>query len=142
MTGPARRQVLTGTTAAVVGVPLLAACGEDDGGDQAVDPAESTPNAASGEALGDAADVPVGGCAVFADAKVVVTQPQEGTYKAFSAVCTHQQCLVTSSSEGHIPCTCHGSQFGLTDGAVLEGPATSPLAAVEITVTDGTITMA
>ncbi len=63
-----------------------------------------------GDALASAADVPVGGCFVVSGAKVVVTQPTEGDFKAFTAVCTHQGCLVESSTEGEIPCPCHAQQ--------------------------------
>ena len=36
------------------------------------------------------------GVAGHLDVAVVVTQPEAGTYKAFSAICTHQGCLVGS----------------------------------------------
>jgi Rieske Fe-S protein len=146
MTALNRRRALAGSAAIAVGVPVLAACGSDD--PTATDPATSpspsdespsepssdgteTP---SGEALASAADVPVGGCLVVTGAKVVVTQPTEGDFKAFTAVCTHQGCLVETSSDGEIPCPCHGSRFSLEDGSPSSGPATAALAPVEITV--------
>src|SRR4051812_46577546 len=98
MTTINRRRALSGTAAIAVGVPVLAACGSD-GTDSASDPATSgssdptsdpTSSESSGsggaEALASAADVPVGGCFVVSAAKVVVTQPTEGDFKAFSAV--------------------------------------------------------
>ena len=42
-----------------------------------------------GTALGKTSEVPVGGGAIFKNEQVVVTQPAAGTFKAFSAVCTH-----------------------------------------------------
>ena len=93
-------------------------------------------------ALATTSSVPVGGCFVNADAKVVVTQPTEGDFKAFSAVCTHQGCLVESSSDGEIPCPCHLSHFSLEDGSPMSGPASAPLAPVEITVDGDSITQA
>jgi Rieske Fe-S protein len=152
MTAINRRRALSGSAAVALGVPVLAACG-DDSGAVATDPSGSTsPDAASpsedgagaggGEALASAADVPVGGCLVVADSKVVVTQPTEGEFKAFSAVCTHQGCLVETSSEGEIPCPCHGSTFSLDDGSPLSGPASAALAPVEITVDGDSITRA
>ncbi len=92
--------------------------------------------------LAATADVPVGGCAVFGEQKVVLTQASEGEFKAFSSVCTHQGCTVSASTEGHIPCECHGSQFSLADGSVLQGPATAPLAEVAIAVKGDEITLA
>lgn len=145
MTAINRRRALSGTAAVTVGVPVLAACGGEE--TTAADPAPSPPSAeggsgGGGEALASTSDVPVGGCFVVAAAKVVVTQPSEGDFKAFSAVCTHQGCIVESSTDGEIPCRCHGSRFSLEDGAPQAGPASSPLAAVEITVDGESITLA
>ena len=84
----------------------------------------------------------MGGCAVFEADKVVVTQPTEGDFKAFSSVCTHQGCTVSASTEGDIPCNCHGSRFSLEDGSVITGPATAPLDEVTITVEGDKITLA
>jgi len=140
-----RRRALSGSAAVALGVPLLAACG-DDSNASAVDPVTSSePDGAAsggGEALASAADVPVGGCLVVSDAKVVVTQPTEGDFKAFSAVCTHQGCLVETSSDGEIPCPCHNSRFSLDDGSPTSGPATASLAPVEITVDGDAISRA
>ncbi len=87
------------------------------------------------------ADVPVGGGVILADAKVVVTQPSAGDYKAFTAVCTHQGCTVTDVTSGRIHCNCHQSEFSITDGSVLAGPATSPLAAKSVTESGGTLSI-
>jgi len=76
----------------------------------------------------------VGGGEVLTDQKIVVTQPKAGTFAAFTAVCTHLGCLVDSVSGGTINCPCHGSKFSITNGSVVNGPATSPLAAVSIKV--------
>lgn len=101
-------------------------------------------SAASGsaDALTTTADVAVGGGVILQDAKVVVTQPTAGQYKAFSAVCTHQGCLVGSISDGDIVCPCHGSKFSITDGSVKAGPATAPLESKSITVSGQDITLA
>jgi len=152
MTSPLnRRRVLGGVTATVLGLPVLAACGSDDP-DTAADPtsppasdsssSEPSGSSAGGAALAATSEVPVGGCAVFADQKVVVTQPIEGEFKAFSSVCTHQGCPVSASSDGVIPCGCHGSEFSLEDGSVIQGPATAPLEAVEIVVDGDNIALA
>ena len=154
MTAINRRRALSGSAAVALGVPVLAACGGDsettasDPSASASDtPAESASPSedgatAGGEALATAADVPVGGCFVVAASKIVVTQPTAGDFKAFSAVCTHQGCAVESSTEGTIPCPCHGSTFSIEDGSPLSGPATAALESVEITVDGDAITRA
>ena len=102
----------------------------------------SSAPAAPGGVLGAAADVPVGGGKVFADKQVVVTQPTQGTFAAFSAVCTHQGCTVDTVADGTINCPCHGSKFKIADGSVATGPASQPLPKKSVTVTGGQITLA
>ena len=89
--------------------------------------------------LASTSDVPVGGGTILADKQIVLTQPVKGEFKGFSAVCTHQQCLVTTVSDGLIGCPCHGSAFSITNGSVVAGPAPSPLPAVKVTVQGGEI---
>lgn len=63
--------------------------------------------------------------------KVAAYRDEDGGLHLRSAVCTHAGCLVHFNSlERCWDCPCHGSQFGV-DGAVLNGPATQPLDAVE-----------
>jgi len=95
-----------------------------------------------GQALTTTSKVPVGGGEVLTDQKIVVTQPKAGTFAAFTAVCTHQGCLVDSVSGGTINCPCHGSKFSISNGSVVNGPATSPLAAVSIKVKGSNIVQA
>lgn len=96
--------------------------------------------AATGTLLGLVTDIPVGGGKVFMAQKVVVTQPAKGEFKAFSAVCTHVGCVCNVVAKGTINCPCHGSEFKISNGAVVTGPAPSPLPAQTIKVTtDGKI---
>lgn len=156
-TGLNRRTALSAAAVAGVGAPLLAACGSDDStatdtpsssapsspaGSPSDTPSSDAPESTGGDVFAQTADVPVGGCAVFSEAKVVVTQPTEGDFKCFTAVCTHQGCLVSSGSDGVIPCNCHGSQFSLEDGSPQAGPASAPLEAVEIVVDGDNIALA
>lgn len=106
----------------------LAACGSD-GGDDSGD----APDPGAGTDLAAASEVPVGGGLVLTDQQIVITQPTEGDFKAFSAVCTHQKCTVADVDES-INCTCHGSRFSVQDGSVESGPAPSALEAIDITV--------
>jgi Rieske Fe-S protein len=137
------RRTLGGLAAAGAGLPLLAACGSDDPG-TANDSGGSSNDSShtSGEKVTPTSDIAVGGGQVFADQEVVVTQPTEGEFKCFTAICSHQGCIVANVSGGTINCDCHGSQYSIENGDVEAGPATFPLAAVPITVTGDEITFA
>ncbi len=57
-----------------------------------------------------------------------------GTLHAFDDICTHKQC---SLSEGDldgttIECPCHGSQFDVRTGEVVNGPATEPVGTFDV----------
>jgi Rieske Fe-S protein len=101
----------------------------------------SAPAGSAGTALGKTSDVPVGGGTIFKNEQVVVTQPAAGTFKGFSAVCTHQGCIVATVADGTINCNCHGSKFNISDGSVADGPAGTPLPERSVTVTDDQITL-
>ena len=141
---PTRRTILIATSATGA-TALVAACGGSDdngGGDSASTTTTAPGQDGAGDKLADTADIPVGGGTIFKDQKVVVTQPQEGQFKAFSAICTHQQCLVGSVSDGTINCPCHGSKFKVADGSVANGPASKALKAVAIKVDGDAISKA
>ncbi len=152
---PARRAVLRTAGmlgAGGVGAAALAACGGSTtpttsgggsgGGGAAAAPSSSSSSSAGGTPF-KAADVPVGGGVVNADAKVVVTQPTAGAYKAFSAVCTHQGCIVSKVADGTIHCPCHGSQFDISTGAPTSAsPAKKALPAKTATLNGDTVTVA
>lgn len=96
-----------------------------------------------GEDLGSASDIPVGGGKVFGDAGVVITQPEEGMLRAFSAECTHRGCTVEKVANGTINCGCHGSRFAIEDGSVARGPAKEPLPKKQVQVgEDGKLSLA
>lgn len=98
------------------------------------------PEATSGRVLGPAEAVPAGGGIVRRDLAVVVTRSAAGEFRAVSAVCPHDGCLVGEVVDGAIVCACHGSRFAL-DGAVTRGPATSPLTARPIRIENGQIVL-
>lgn len=92
----------------------------------------------AGEPLVATKDVPVGGGVIVSGHEVVVTQPSSGTFVGLSSICTHQQCPVGSVTGGRIICPCHNSEFDLT-GAVVQGPATQPLATKQIQASAGQV---
>ncbi|MEQ4304341.1 Rieske (2Fe-2S) protein [Plantactinospora sp. B6F1] len=158
LTGPGtqtRRALLAGAGAVGVSV-VLAACGTGD--DDALDGTGNSPSAGgapsptgspsapakggSAAALAKKSEIPVGGGKILADQQVVVTQPTEGEFKAFSSICTHQQCPVTGVDGGTINCSCHFSKFSVADGSVKGGPATKPLAEKKINVDGDDIVLA
>ena len=131
--GPDRRTVLTAVGLGGVGAVALGACGSTGDAADAASSASDAATSAVKEAI-SAASIPVGGGKVLGDQKVVVTQPTSGDFKAFSAVCTHQACVVADVSDGTINCACHGSKFDIATGAVKQGPATSPLPEKKVSV--------
>ena len=150
-----RRGVLAGV--GLVGLAsAITACGAGTSSTQAAGNAATTPAAAgsttaSGAAAGGASSsagakalaatsqIPVGSGMIFPGPQVVVTQPTAGEFKAFSAVCTHMGCIVNQIGDGTIDCPCHGSQYSITTGDVVTGPAPRPLPAKQIKVSGGSV---
>lgn len=134
-TGLASRRVVLAGAAGLGAAAALAACGTSSdtgttsptGG--ATGTATSNTGGGTGGALAKKSDIPEGGGKIFAQEKVVITQPTAGTFKAFTAICTHMGCTVGSISGGIIQCPCHGSQYSIVDGSVKGGPAPRALAA-------------
>ncbi len=81
------------------------------------------------------ADIPVGGSveASLNGTAILISQPTAGSVIAFSAACTHQGCPVKPVGK-EFDCPCHGSKFDAMTGAVLAGPAPSPLVSVPVSV--------
>ena len=78
---------------------------------------------------------------ILQDSALVVTQPAAGDVKAFSAICTHEGCLVGSVVDNEIICPCHDARFSATDGSVIQGPATEPLAESPVSVQGGNVVL-
>jgi nitrite reductase/ring-hydroxylating ferredoxin subunit len=74
------------------------------------------------------------------DTKIAVANVN-GTFYAFDDTCTHLQCSLAAGDleEITVTCTCHGSQFDVTSGAVLQGPAREPVETYETRVEDGNL---
>ena len=129
-----------GVDQAVLGRPAS----DQTGSGQTGSGPSSSPQPASGQppSLALTSDVPVGGGKILADKKIVITQPRAGSFEAFTAICTHQGCTVSSVSGGTVNCPCHGSKFSITNGSVVTGPAASALAPVGIKVQGTSIVQA
>jgi Rieske Fe-S protein len=101
--------------------------------------ASGASSSAGAKALAATSEIPVGSGMIFSGPQVVVTQPTAGEFKAFSAVCTHMGCIVNQISNGTIDCPCHGSQYSITTGDVVAGPAPRPLPAKQIKVSGSSV---
>ena len=139
-----RRRGLTRRTALAfggAGALALAGCAADGGDADAAatgdSGATSTPgaSAAARREVAALADIPVGGSisAMIGEDPVLLAQPTAGEVVAFSAICTHQKCVVAAAGE-RFECPCHGSAFDAATGDVLNGPALEPLSPVAVTV--------
>ena len=143
-----RRTLLRGAGGGAVAASLLAACGSEDeptapsgseeeanggnGGDSGGG-SGGDGGGQGGEQLTSTSEIDVGG-GVIVGGQYVITQPASGEFKAFSAICTHQGCVVSSVSDNTINCDCHGSAFSAEDGSVVNGPAETPLEEEQIKV--------
>lgn len=80
--------------------------------------------------IGAAADIADGEMHVFDVAGTPVSVANAaGQLYAFDDTCTHAGCSLASGTLAGttVTCPCHGSQFDVTSGAVLRGPAHRPV---------------
>ncbi|HEY8858007.1 MAG TPA: TQO small subunit DoxD [Gaiellales bacterium] len=92
--------------------------------------------------VGSSSQLPADSAAIYKDPSDgnpdIVIRHQSGSLSAFSAICTHTGCTVGFQS-GVIACPCHGSEFDPNTGAVLRGPAATPLPAKHVIERRGSI---
>jgi cytochrome b6-f complex iron-sulfur subunit len=143
-----RRKVIGGAVG--LGVVVVAGAGgylvADQGlltGGPTKTPTPTTPATTGGagapaNSLAAVADIPDGGGVVL-EAQEIVLSRNGSDVKAFSSICTHAGCTVGAPSGGKIACPCHGSVFDASTGAVINGPAASPLPSVPVKVQDGQV---
>ena len=150
-----RRTILTlGSVGAVGSALALAGCAADAPEDSATptttpsrtptqtptdEPAAEPTTAPDAPPVGEditaLADVPVGGSidATIKGQPALIAQPTAGQVVAFSAICTHQQCVVAAAG-AQFDCPCHGSRYDAATGDVLNGPALEPLSSIPVAV--------
>lgn len=72
---------------------------------------------------------------------VLVIRMEDGTFRAFEALCTHLQCVVAYAPERkQIECPCHRGVYSL-DGQNVSGPPPRPLKSVSVAVVNGMVTI-
>lgn len=106
-----RRTFLLGTATTFAGA-FLAACGK----------------APSAEVA--ATEVPVGS-AVIVD-NLIIAQPTEGEFVAYSAKCPHQGSPITQVDGDTVRCPSHGSVFNIATGDPVSGPAATGMTTVPV----------
>lgn len=114
-----RRMFLIGTATTFAGA-VLAACGAEEAQSVSVN------------------DVPVGSGVIVGS--VIIAQPTEGEYRAYSTACPHANAVIDEINGDIARCPKHGSEFSLKDGSVITGPARDALYPEEVTVDGQTIT--
>ncbi|HEX7951295.1 MAG TPA: Rieske 2Fe-2S domain-containing protein [Candidatus Limnocylindrales bacterium] len=90
-----------------------------------------------GTRIGKASDLSAGQMRAFSvGGKRVAIANVAGRFYGFDDTCTHMGCsLAAGDLEGTtVTCACHGSQFDVTTGEVLEGPAEYPVGTWKVDV--------
>ena len=87
-------------------------------------------------------DIPPGEMRAFqVGGEDVAVANVDGAFHAFGDTCTHAGCsLAEGDLDGTtVTCRCHGSEFDVTSGEVLAGPATEPGDSYEVRAEGGQI---
>jgi cytochrome b6-f complex iron-sulfur subunit len=152
-TGPrSRRDVLCGLLVAIVAPgAVVAACssGSDSSGTSSTptnNTGDSGTSAGGGASAGLVAlsEVPDGGGAIVEnpDGGMILVVREGSEVKAYNAACTHQGTTVDAPVDGSATCPNHGSVFAIADGSVEKGPATQPLATINVKVEGDQVVLA
>lgn len=90
--------------------------------------------------VGRSDDVPDGEIRAFnVHGEEIAIANVDGTYYAIDGLCTHRECSLADGDleDTVIQCVCHGSEFDLRTGEVLNPPATEPVARHDVMSEDG-----
>ena len=84
----------------------------------------------------------VGGAALVqaGNNSILVTRTGDASFNAMTAICTHEQCIVTGFQAGSFVCPCHGSTYS-SNGQVQRGPATRALRQFTTAFTNNVLTI-
>ena len=128
------RNIAAGTATLFIVPSFVTSC-EDDPEDPNTDPDTLTIDLADNKY---SSLTTTGGSHIEGSIIIINTGDQ---FLALSSVCTHQGCEVSyNHGNSNLPCPCHGSVFNTT-GAVLQGPASSPLRKYDVSQEGDTLTI-
>lgn len=113
-----RRALLLGTATTFAGA-FLAACGKEPSAEVA------------------ATQVPVGSSVIVDN--VIIAQPNEGEFVAYSTKCPHQGSPITQVDGDTVRCPSHGSVFNIATGEPVSGPAATGMTTVPVRDDNGTV---
>jgi cytochrome b6-f complex iron-sulfur subunit len=135
------QRVLVGSTVLLVVPSVLQSCSKDP----STDPGNTPSPGSGGPITLDLSQAVNSTLNTIGNSKVVngvIIINTSAGFVALSSVCTHQGATVGyDSTSGNIVCPRHGSQFSTT-GAVVNGPAESPLKKYTVTLDNNILTVA
>lgn len=94
--------------------------------------------------LSKADELPTGTALIFkfGSAPAMLIHQKDGSWAAFSAVCTHLACTVQyEGDQDRIFCACHGGVYDAKTGANVSGPPPKPLTMFKVNVQPGSVTV-
>ncbi len=93
--------------------------------------------------VGDAEKFPRGSSqtVLLGDRPALVIRMDDGSFRAFVALCTHLQCTVGYSAKNkQIECPCHRGIYSV-EGENISGPPPRPLTPLRVDYADGVLTV-
>ena len=131
------RRTVIASAVGVSAAAALAACAPQTevqpGATESEAPAE---NASAPVEVCKTTDIPVGSGKKFdvSGTPILITHPSQDVFRAFSAVCTHAEAVMSTVVNSEIQCPAHFSVFNADDGSVIKGPAQRALGKITVEV--------